>query len=168
MLGCFVGAFVVIGDELGRRNSAANPIKKNQRHSALVQSLQMRNITCLTRNRHHDGISPTIQKQRNNLFLAIYILVCIVNEQVIAMLLHDLFYSIDHLREKIIDSLRNHDRNRFTFVFSETSGKRIGLIIHFFGHADHLFLGFFTDFVTIIESPGYCRWRKLELCGQFF
>ena len=56
--------------------------------------------------------------------------------------------------EKVVGNFGYHYRDGVAFVFAKTAAKRVGLIIHLFGHSQHPLLRAGTYFITIPQCPG--------------
>ena len=72
-----------------------------------------------------------------------------VNQNVVAFFLGNGLNAVDHGAKKIIDHLRDNYGNGFAFLFAQTAGLRIDLVIQFFGFCQYSIFCSNTNFVAV-------------------
>lgn len=66
------------------------------------------------------------------------------------------------------NNIRYNYSNGTGSIFPETHSKRIGVIIHLFCQFLSFNTKFPTDFGTIFQGTGYCRYGYTNICAKSF
>src|SRR5579859_667704 len=126
MAGGFIGAFLIIGDNLCGRYILRDPVEEYERDAFILQFTDRRGVLGCRAHRHQYAIGPASPKVLQDGLFFLKALMGQPDQYMVAFLLGDGFDAIYCLRKKTIGYLRKNDGDRPAFFLSQPAGIWIG------------------------------------------